>query len=155
MSLGSTLLPFPVTGVPYLDAERHLLWTTESTTNRRENRHQRGDELIQAAKTGGLLTAQEGSPESTLGLRLRKRQGGFWPRQKQNFKGNPAMQLQRPPVRPINTYQCLSKQLFSAGYFVKWAFNLTLKQPLPQRDWGGGKGKHCRDRDPSREENTH
>lgn len=25
MSLGSTLLPFPVTGVPYLDAERHLL----------------------------------------------------------------------------------------------------------------------------------
>lgn len=53
------------------------------------------------------------------------------------------MQLQRPPVRPINTYQCLSKQLFSAGYFVKWAFNLTLKQPLPQRDWGGGKGKHC------------
>lgn len=62
---------------------------------------------------------------------------------KQNFKGNPAMQLQRPPVRPINTYQCLSKQLFSAGYFVKWAFNLTLKQPLPQRDWGGGKGKDC------------
>lgn len=148
MSLGSTLLPFPVTGIPSLDAQGHLLRATESTT---ENRHKRGDELIQAAqrtdirpaRTAGLLTAQEGCPERALGLLLRKRQGGFWLWQKQNFKGNPAVQLQRPPVRPINTHHCLSKQSFSAGYFVKWALNLTLKQPLPQRDWGGGKGKGC------------
>lgn len=70
MSLGSTLLPFPVTGIPSLDAQGHLLRATESTT---EHRHKRGDELIQAAqrtdirpaRTAGLLTAQEGCPEST------------------------------------------------------------------------------------------
>lgn len=147
MSLGSTLLPSPVTGIPYLHAQKHLLWTRSQQPKRKQAPKRRWAETaaertdIRPARTGGRPTAQEGRPESTLGLQLRKRQGGFWLWQKQNFKGNPVVQLQRPPVRPINTYQCLSKQLFSAGYFVKWALNLTLEQPLPQRDWVGARGR--------------
>lgn len=70
-----------------------------------------------------------------------ERQQGFWLKQKQNFKGNPAEELQRPLARPINTYQCLPKLALNDGYFAKWVFSLTLKTATdPVGLWGRERG---------------
>lgn len=66
-------------------------------------------------------------------------QRGFWLQQKQNFKGNRAVELQRPPAGPINTYKCLSKQLFNDGHFLKWVLSLTLKTAIAPMGLGWGR----------------
>lgn len=55
-------------------------------------------------------------------------------------------ELQRPPVGPINTYQCLPKQSFNAGYSAEMG---ALASPqkiaiLSQKTGlGGGERKYC------------